>query len=285
MAPPQPPDVGEPDTAEVPFDVAADDVAMGTDAGSAPPDGPTVDMDAAPITMDLAPSADGGIVVDMATVDRPTMPVLPTALGHWRLDEASGAVAGDERGLNPGMLLDGAAFRVGRGFPAAKFPNGGALALDGRGWVELGVRSLPAIGKPITVAAWFHVSVSPTGRKNVVAITNPSAGEAIQIGLENGKMTVWLWDARFILSSATTAVPGWHHIAYSYDGTLHKMYEDGRLIDASPNVIPVATTRYVRLGAFDPDEGEKLNGLIDDVRIYGNALEAAQIAHLFAGQQ
>jgi hypothetical protein len=57
-----------------------------------------------------------------------------------------------------------------------------------------------------------------------------------------------------------------------------------RLIDASPNAPPAVTTKYIRLGAFDPAEGENLIGLIDDVRIYEGPLEATQIAQVFAGQ-
>jgi hypothetical protein len=64
----------------------------------------------------------------------------------------------------------GGGFRGGGGFPMPKFANVGALFLDGRdGYVELGTRSMPSFGKPITIAAWFWIPTAPvSGRKNVV---------------------------------------------------------------------------------------------------------------------
>ncbi|HEY0707022.1 MAG TPA: LamG domain-containing protein, partial [Polyangia bacterium] len=276
----------EPDAAGAPDGPPAEaapvtpvDAAGAGDVAAPPIDLPVVVTDGAGEDGDLLPAAD-------TTDAEVAAPVLPVALGHWRLDETSGTVTNDERAVNPGTLTKGATFRAG-GFLTATFRNPGSVLLDGKdGFIELGVRSLPSMGKPMTVTAWFWLPSTPTGRKNVIAITNPTEARAIQIGLENGKMAIWGWDAPVASLSAATAAPfGWHHIAYTFDGTVHSLYQDGRLIDASPVIIPISTIRFLRVGAFDPAEGEKLAGVVDDIRVYGVPLDAAQIAHLFSGRE
>ncbi|WP_430813951.1 LamG-like jellyroll fold domain-containing protein [Carboxylicivirga sp. RSCT41] len=83
--------------------------------------------------------------------------------------------------------------------------------------------------------------------------------------------------------NGTTSVNdnAWHHIAYSYDGQMVKLYVDG-VLDASlenSNInTGVAGETPVYIGS--QAGGALYKGMIDDVRIYGEALLIEQIQFL-----
>ena len=85
-------------------------------------------------------------------------------------------------------------------------------------------------------------------------------------------------------SLTTTVIPlfEWHHFAGTYDGTSRKLYMDGVLLGTSLDVsgpIDYTFPNAMRIGAFiDGDEDFKLNGLIDEVRIWNDVRTDAEIA-------
>jgi hypothetical protein len=245
------------------------------DAAVTAPDAPLPD-DAAP---DLAGAPD--LAANMVE-PRPA-----GLVAHWRLDEPGGNTALDERGLNPGTLTNGTG-RVSVGFPSARFENPGAVSFDGLDdYVALGIRELPAMQAVKSVSVWFRAdSLSTTARRNLVVFNNRAAEESWQLGLERGYPAVWTWGptpARLIGVSRMDLQ--WHHLVYVFDGTTQRLYLDGTAAATLGQAPPSATVAAAYLGTYDPtdDDGERWSGVIDDVRIYDQALTPEQIAWLAAG--
>lgn len=265
----------------------AADVAMRTDVGAAPPDAaPTLAADGSAAHDRVVSSPD-------AATEQPSgagPPPLSTGLvAHWRLDEGAGTTAADSSGNgNTGTLLNGTSWTSG-GVKGARFPNPAALSLDGTNdRVELRSRTLATLGKPRSVSLWFlYNSSGPGGSRlrDLVALANPGAGAAIQIGFEDGQAAVWTWGPRSMIRSGFSTPSGWHHLAYTFDGSVHRLYVDATAVGNATRAIPDVAVTHAILGDFAPSGfSEQFNGLIDDVRIYGRVLDAKEIASLAAGE-
>lgn len=266
------------------------------DSAGAPSDSVARDGKNAPDS--LAPDSlagDGSAASDSeASGDRfdapDAAPAVPS-LAHWRLDEPSGKAAADEAGRNPGTLSPGAVFVSSPFSPQARFPNRGAVELDGNSHVTLGATGLPALDQPMTVSVWIFIPAATlplTGRHNVVVLKNEVAKESLQIGIQNGYPTAWRWASGPLFGSAPFSVnlaPGWHHLAYTSDGMLQRFFVEGTLVEAIAAPLPVVAVTAALLGTFDAASGaERFTGRIDDVRIYDVALTLAQVAALAGGE-
>jgi hypothetical protein len=298
---------------------AGSDTAPGEDAATPdgpgrdsalPPDGPQLLDGAAPDRgtggadggQDAAPLADGGDDGATPTPDAepgddaeapdsggPDLPpVMGPLLGHWPFDDGTGTAAADTSGnAGTGTLENGATWSTS-GFPSAMFANAGAVVLDGiDDFVELGTRAIPANNAPKTISVWFYIAApAGAGRQNIVALTNDelTTGVGTQMGLDGGKMTVWLLDdPQPLLIAPAAAAAGWHHLAYTFDGTTHRLYADGQPVGDIARALPVGPVVTARVGGFDVPMLEMFGGRVDDLRIYDHALDAPAIATLAAG--
>jgi hypothetical protein len=216
---------------------------------------------------------------DTAPAPPPLMPV-----AHWRLDETSGTQAADATGNgNVGLLAPGATWTTSV-FPKARFDNPAALRLDGGGSVAVTPRTLPALAAPKSISAWFWTDGLPAfGRRNLVALVNRTAAASIQLGLDLGRLAVWRWsDSTLLVSRNELTSAGWHHVAYVYDGSEHRLYFDGALADTSKLAALGAPVTSAHLGSFDGTT-ELFQGRLDDVRIYAQPLTPAAVRALAAG--
>jgi hypothetical protein len=75
----------------------------------------------------------------------------------------------------------------------------------------------------------------------------------------------------------------WYHIGFVWDGSLRHLYVDGTEVakDAAALAPLVSSDGDLHIGAGKtPDAATFFSGLIDDVRIYNQALSAEQIEEL-----
>lgn len=75
-----------------------------------------------------------------------------------------------------------------------------------------------------------------------------------------------------------TALPldGWSHLAMTSDGTTQRLYVNGSQVASAAAVVAQNTDGSLRIGGNEV-WGEHFDGLIDDVRVYDEALTAAEI--------
>lgn len=165
--------------------------------------------------------------------------------------------------------------------------RGNVLSLAGDGdYVDCGNNTLFDITDNITVAAWVKVDAF-----------NKSFQAVITKGDETWKLTRSAQTNSLAFScnlsgigamSANGAVNvndgQWHHVAGVYDGSKVDLYVDSVLdISVSASGSINTNTSSVMIGQNAGWPGRWWIGLIDDVRVYNNALSAADIANVALG--
>jgi hypothetical protein len=89
------------------------------------------------------------------------------------------------------------------------------------------------------------------------------------------------WGTTTLAAMAPPALNAWHHVAYTFDGTTHRLYlDEGTPVSGTSAPNASGVTR-ADLGSWNGVGF--LNGGLDELRIYNVALTAAQIAKLAAG--
>jgi hypothetical protein len=305
------PDVEEPDVVPDETDVLPDVPREAAREASSSEGGPDV-RDAAP--PDAAPP-DGG------PPDGPTdlgMEMPPSTLamglvGYWKLDVLSGVTTPDSSGLgNNASILGGPTVITGSGLAPVNFPDTGAFHFAQIDAAVVGPVTSTLRPSKITVAVWVRFSslmnFDSCGGvdRGTQYILHQRDNRGVSNNLLEGIALVKQTDGTFafILTSnsgvrdvqpSTTKVTGtgvWHHLAGTFDGTNMAIYVDGNRENmwAHPYALDYDTTRSWYLGRTGECGGTgesnydgKLNGDLDDVRIYNRALSSGEVFLLAGG--
>ena len=200
-------------------------------------------------------------------------------VGHWKLDEETGAVAADSAGNDRhGVVFGGALWNPEGG------KTGGTLQFDGiDGYVEITDYKGILGSNARTCAAWIK-SISAGGE--IVAwgeVGTPTYRWVIRV--DDGGMLRLEAGAGFAAGSTILTDNLWHHVAVVSDGTTTdnvRLYVDGQIEAISSFVsqsINTSATNNVGIGVF-ADTQRYFKGLIDNVCIYDRVLSDAEIALL-----
>ena len=207
-------------------------------------------------------------------------------VGHWKLDETSGTIAADSSssGVN-GTVRGGGTWVTGK--------IGGAWQADGTDdYIDLGnpaALDLSGAGQA-TIAAW----VNPAVTKNHNAIFTKGEWRAAYSLSIKGDTTppnlLWTGNDTSVFSTTAVRLNEWTHVAVTIQGDLTNFYINGQLngpanqdrgepIDNS--TLPAAIGREDRNGSTPR---WYFNGMLDDVRVYNEALPEAQIQVIMSGR-
>ncbi|HYF00057.1 MAG TPA: LamG-like jellyroll fold domain-containing protein, partial [Planctomycetota bacterium] len=241
----------------------------------------------------VAERADVPEVVEAAPPDERD----PALVGHWKLDEPSGAAALDASGHDHTAVLTGDP-------PRGPGKSGGALLLDGKDRYAT-IPSTAVLDRlqegAYTISAWYRPNSRPAGKE-------PSANDSshaivMKAGLHEGlrygndlkfSMDHWLADDTGAAAVSNTAYPPgtFYHVAgvvNRLEGTV-RLYVNGRLEGVhmwSPQLSPRAYGRAPwTIGIGAPGAAEyrwAADGAVDDVRLYNRALNAQEIRALAGG--
>ena len=148
--------------------------------------------------------------------------------------------------------------------------------------MEVTPRTLPRAEAAKTIGVWFRNSASAPRLRNLVAFFNDQVNTGIHLGFDTNQVAVWRYgDFDPIIVSTAAPDASWHHLAYSWDGSTHRLYLDGGAIGTSTINMKSGEIQTARLGAWQvPDE--MFTGDMDEVRVYDRALSATEIAALAA---
>ncbi|MBE0536566.1 MAG: hypothetical protein IH624_12945 [Phycisphaerae bacterium] len=220
-------------------------------------------------------------IVDMGAYE---FKATPTLVGHWKLDEAGGAIAADSAGISHGTLA---------GDPVWAPLDGridGTLQFDGQGdYVNCGNNAVFNIRNAITVSAWVKVDAFTTSWQGIVT-KGDSAWRLQGVGTDDvlgtlefactGVMVPYTeWGN--ILGNIRVDDGQWHHAAGVYDGLTMSLYVDGVLDVTSVASGQIAVNNYdVCIGENAQQRGRFWRGQIDEVRVYNYALSPYEIAEL-----
>jgi RNA polymerase sigma factor (sigma-70 family) len=244
------------------------------------------------------PGASPGRMASVLPARRAPAPQVAASLargviGYWRFDETGATVAHDRSGQGNDCTLRTRAAAASYWTDGV---NGGALNLDGRGWLACTrVDSWAALSSEITVAGWVK---RPAGHPGLRALVSRQQGDDsadyFMLGF-SGDLLVFasnVWNVR--VRAVVPRYDRWVHVAAtrSADGVA-VLYVDGveatrvarapgRSIAGGPNSLLIGAG----LNVPDPDAPtELLEGAMDDLLIYKRALAAEEIAALAAGAE
>jgi len=234
---------------------------------------------------DIAPAPFGDGVVDVEDLKVLAEHLFDDyrALAQWKLDEKAGDIALDSVGGYDGTLHGESLWQPTGGWIC------GALELDGiDDYVETPFILDPSKG-PFSVFAWINCWMP--GQVIISQIDGDSAGEtwlgtdAIGGNLMTGLLPQkigWVTPRPLVSESVITDVQ-WHHVGFVWDGSYRALYVDGIEVAKDKNAQnPLKNADGgLYIGASkDLDAGTFFSGLIDDVRIYNQALTAEEITAL-----
>jgi RHS repeat-associated protein len=194
--------------------------------------------------------------------------------GRWKLDEGSGTSAADVSGnANTGTLNNGVAWVSGK--------SGSALSLDGvDDYVSCGVTGMPAANASQTISWWMNYASVPSGVGTAIDLHNDASGSGIQTGFRSGQVTVWKHGGGTLAQAAAPSTNTWHHFAYTFDATTHKLYMDGIQANSSTAAPQTAVPTTLVFGRWNGGTAEYYAGKLDEVRIYSRTLSASEVALL-----
>jgi len=235
----------------------------------ADPAGLTIDMNSC---AHVLASQSSNKVVNLTRI-----PLTLEPLAHWKLDETSGAVAKDSIGPHDASVVGTPVWQ-----PAAGALQGALLldsAGDGLQVVDSGALNL---SEALTLTGWIKPD-SNTGDDPIVSRKPDAATHQYWLGAVNGVPVFRFNDdnEQQLAGVATLSTGDWHHLAATFDMTSlrARLYVDGGEVASLPLLKTLkASLAPVRVG----DDGVgRVEGRVDDVRIFSGALTATDISLLF----
>ncbi|MCD8267454.1 MAG: LamG domain-containing protein [Parabacteroides sp.] len=146
-----------------------------------------------------------------------------------------------------------------------------ALHLDGKdNNVKTGIRILNA---PWTLETWIKGDDTSWKDQEIIfgggEYSQLNITDYLPLVIEKGK----LHSTRADLWSDNVLDDRWHHVALSCDGTVTRLYLDGKVADSKPVVVSVLP------GALGINEADStaFGGLMDEVRVWDSALSTETI--------
>jgi hypothetical protein len=220
----------------------------------------------------------GGLVAGGATPARAQSAGL---LAAYSFNEGSGTAVGDASGNGlGGTLQGGAAWTTGGKY-------GGALSFNGSSsYVDLGNPALFQRTGSLTLEAWIKAAANPPDDGQII---NKSDGPGWQLKTSpdtgvhtfGAKVSASASTHAWRYSNTVRALNTWYHVASVYDAATSTLsiYVNGVLDNGTllGSVASAMIDRPVNVNVGRRSGGYYFNGIIDEVRVYGRALSAAEI--------
>ncbi|RAU98608.1 LamG-like jellyroll fold domain-containing protein [Paenibacillus sp. YN15] len=208
-----------------------------------------------------------------------TSTTVPDLIAHWSLNETSGTTAADNSGNDiDGTLTNGPVWTAGH--------TNGALSFDGTDdYINLGNPAALRLTGAMTLSAWVYVDTF-THAGRIIAKQGAASNRGWTLNVESdGKASFQIAtnSTTVQLVNSASAIPTgqWVHLAGVYEpGTALRIYVNGTL--SNSNTTSIAASQYnntlnVNIGRR-PSGDLYFDGKIDEVRVYGRALSAAEIS-------
>ena len=202
----------------------------------------------------------------------------PAMLAHWKLDDGTGGTATDAMGSHDGTLNNGPNWTSGQ--------IDGALAFDGvDDSITVPHDDALSLTEAMTFTAWVRVSAFDSNYQTILNKDGGGSDSNFWFGTWQQDMLFGFFSGGSFVGVYTTDLnlqtDTWYHLAVSFDNATDQvsLYRDGALVETSIlTQSPTAVDADLTIGTSP--YGEYWNGLLDDVRIYDQILEPAEIADL-----
>jgi hypothetical protein len=205
-------------------------------------------------------------------------------VGYWKLEESEGTRVPDYSGrANHGELVNGPVQVAGA--------IGGALQFDGKSqYVRVAHSELFDL-QNLTLSAWIRPQALADGCGIIAAGTtaNPYALQvwsdgAIRFTANSAGVAEGIGSGSWNSSPGLLWPDRWQYVAVTYDGSKITFYHNGLKADEVIQSLRLGSlAEPVTLGADLAAGGGYFQGSLDDVRIYGRALTAEDLALVMRG--
>jgi len=168
------------------------------------------------------------------------------------------------------------------------------LSFDGlNDYATTGTASFPVALHPQTVALWVRpvrvvqepdggdrdAAIGPDDRQSLVVLRKDFES-GIVLGLHNGVFEVWgVFSQKTYVKAPMPAEPlAWQYVAYTFDGSKHRLFVNGDVVDEGDAETQNRTSTTAWLGSLE-GSSQLFVGEMDAVRVYSElALSDATIA-------
>jgi len=204
-------------------------------------------------------------------------------VAHWKLDDGSGTTALDSAGGNHGTLINGPTWTAAGMF-------NGALDFDGVD-DRVTVPTSPdlEVSGAITLAAWVNPDTLYRKTARILSKSDGTASNRSDYYLMATASTIEFafFDGSLITTTSTVTLnPGqWVHIAGTYDGSTARLYLNGVEVASTAHSGSIRVSpKSLHLGSWGGSDAKRTwDGRLDDLRVYSQALSAAEIFSLYSG--
>jgi hypothetical protein len=190
-------------------------------------------------------------------------------VSHW----AAEGNTQDSTGSNHGTLVSGVTFGPGQ--------VGQAFRFDGTGLVEAGSLGMPTGIQDRTIFLWFNVTSSIAEEAFFAGYGGfGEIGRAYELLAVGNTLYFSQWGSA--ISGGTFEFGQWHSAAVTNVGSLVTLYLDGNPVAANTFSLDTQSGTSFYIGRLPGVLGEsrRLNGLVDEVRVFDTALSDAEIRAL-----
>ena len=166
-----------------------------------------------------------------------------------------------------------------------------ALAFDGvDDYASAGSARMPQIERPQSLMLWVKPAAAlpsaDAAQEQVLLTLRRSDWSGIVLALDRGIPVAHnVFGPRDLArAEAPLALDQWHHLAYVLEGNASQLYVDGIPATAQPGDPPGTnrTPLHVFIGSLDGYSG-MFHGLLDELRVYDRAFDAAEIGAFVVG--
>ncbi len=218
----------------------------------------------------------GGAIFGSQTTHQVTTVEEQGLVAHYPFEGNADDLSGNE---NDGVPQNGVAFDGG------VYDQGQAVSLDGiEDYIEVAHDTSIMPTAAVTVSAWVklnNLEDSPTiVSKQAWTDSLDNAGYFLRIAAGKPKFTILNNGVNPAVSTSDITVGQWYHLVGTFDSEDVKIYVDSQLtgMTAFPGTIKSHTVP-LRIG--EKFDGFRVDGLIDDVRIYDRTLTDQEIEALY----
>jgi len=211
-----------------------------------------------------------------ATTDSEAAPEL---VSRWKLDESSGTNAADSSGNSHNGTLTGGSWAPTSG----KFDGAISLGAATSDRVEVPTTGMSA--SAATVSIWARIEGTQSGCRYLFGHTSspPNWSSRIQLYMDNSdnQLDLGLGDTHTkSLNITTLSADTWYHIALTWDSGDYVVYVDG-ISQAGGTYTGLSSLgSYADIGNNGGTRNEAFQGLLDEVRVYDQALSKYTVADL-----
>jgi hypothetical protein len=204
--------------------------------------------------------------------------IADSPVSYWRLGEASGSAAADERGVNPGAYVNSPT--LGQASLLTTDTTNKAVGFDGTNDnVRVANSATLGLSSPLSLEAWIKPASLPASGA-FASILTKAESYSLQFNGPRLEFTVIQSGTRRRLQAPSGAIVAGqaYHVVGTYDGATQRLYVNGVQVASAALSGPAsASSSPLYIGSWNGST-EFFKGTIDEAAVYGATLSAARVA-------